>query len=151
MVTLLTSCLLDWKSAGTPHARFLTWSPGQEVRPQRGGAWRKTSDASSILASELFDLQQQQSFSPNFAKFSVVWKAAAALAVTFVRPKRTLHLWAGYRISQHAQQEAGLLGSEVWHVASSKQTECRHHGQSSGELQGWNWLEFDSHLKNIHR
>lgn len=70
MVTLLTSCLLDWKSAGTPHTRFLPRSPGQEVRWQEGGAWRKTSDATSIFASELFDLQQQQSFSPNFAKFS---------------------------------------------------------------------------------
>lgn len=55
------------------------------------------------------------------------------------------------RISQHAQQEARLLMSEVWHVASSKQTERRHHGQSSGELQGWNRLYFDFHLKNMCR
>lgn len=65
----------------------------------------------------------------------------------FVRPKRTLHSCAGCRIPQHAQQEAGLLGSEVWHVASSKQTERRHRGHSSGELQGRNRLEFDFHLK----
>lgn len=71
---------------------------------------------------------------PSFQHSCV--ETASALAVMFVRPKRMLHLCAGCRISQRAQQEAGLLGSEIWHVASSKQTERCHLGQLSGELQG---------------